>query len=498
MFQFRHLYISKHPILGSINIDFSINETDNEKSGVSTSVIIGKNGIGKSYILRAIIDIFRVAEILKETNDAFNSPKIDYKFNISYLLNDSLYEFTNIRPLEIVSFNAPKIWSCKINNKEVSLNELQLPYKIIASSMTITDKFPTPSVGRYCYRGVRNERTPSTTGTRTLVRKVVDGIIDSFSKKTTTTDDLCNLLKNLGLKSKIEIRYKIRYKDIFLTGNQSQESLKDIYSNWRKYFPDRSGEVWGAKFFHGIQNNSNKLQIICDYLNRCAANCNIGKYPIVYDVFSEENTLIQDAEAIKLLSNLDILTFPEIKVWKQNHKHGYEFVNSSSGETQQLCQFINVMSAINQDSLILIDEPENSSHPNWQINFIEWLQKIFADYRSCHFIIATHSHFLLSDLNPQWSSIIALTKDDNNQIKNIAEDINTFCWSTDDILYRIFQVRNTRNYVFESQMMRLYHLIEDNNGNRTEIVRLVEELSRYRLNDDDPLNELLKYAELHA
>lgn len=495
MFQFQHLYISKHPILGSINIDFSINETDSEKSGVSTSVIIGKNGIGKSYILRVIIDIFKIAEILKDTNDVFNSPKIDYKFKISYLLNDSLYEFTNIRQLEIVGFNAPKIWSCKINNKNASLKELQLPYKIIASSMTITDKFPTPSVGRYCYRGVRNERTPSTTGTRTLVRKVVDGLIDSFSNKTTTTKDLCNLLTNLDLKSNIEIRYKIRYKEVFLSGNLDPESLRDIYSNWEKYFPGRSGEVWGTKYFHGIQKDSNKLQIICDYLNSCAANYNLGKYPIVYDVFSEENTLVQDAAAIKLLSNLDILTFPEIKIWKISHKHGYEFVNSSSGETQQLCQFINVMSAINQDSLILIDEPENSSHPNWQINFIEWLQNIFADYRSCHFIIATHSHFLLSDLNPQWSRIIALTKDDNNQIKDIARDVNTFCWSTDDILYRVFHVRNTRNYVFEDKISHLYRLVSNKKMATNEAQQLLSELKTYVLNENDPLNKLIKFAE---
>ena len=495
MFQFQHLYISKHPILGSINIDFSINETDSEKSGVSTSVIIGKNGIGKSYILRVIIDIFKIAEILKDTNDVFNSPKIDYKFKISYLLNDSLYEFTNIRQLEIVGFNAPKIWSCKINNKNASLKELQLPYKIIASSMTITDKFPTPSVGRYCYRGVRNERTPSTTGTRTLVRKVVDGLIDSFSNKTTTTKDLCNLLTNLDLKSNIEIRYKIRYKEVFLSGNLDPESLRDIYSNWEKYFPGRSGEVWGTKYFHGIQKDSNKLQIICDYLNSCAANYNLGIYPIVYDVFSEENTLVQDAAAIKLLSNLDILTFPEIKIWKISHKHGYEFVNSSSGETQQLCQFINVMSAINQDSLILIDEPENSSHPNWQINFIEWLQNIFADYRSCHFIIATHSHFLLSDLNPQWSRIIALTKDDNNQIKDIARDVNTFCWSTDDILYRVFHVRNTRNYVFEDKISHLYRLVSNKKMATNEAQQLLSELKTYVLNENDPLNKLIKFAE---
>ena len=80
-------------------------------------------------------------------------------------------------------------------------------------------------------------------------------------------------------------------------------------------------------------------------------------------------------------------------------------------------------------------------------------------------------------------------------MKNIAENLNTFCWSVDDILYNVFHVRNTRNSVFENKMMRLYKLVTENNADREDINRLLDELERYKLTDDDPLNKLIKLAK---
>lgn len=219
-----------------------------------------------------------------------------------------------------------------------------------------------------------------------------------------------------------------------------------------------------------------------------------GSYSMVYDVFDLGNTLVEDAESIKLLSNLDILSFPEINVYKQEVEDGYEMVESSSGETQQLCQFISIMSAIEQNSLVLIDEPENSSHPNWQMSYIDWLQQIFHNYWNCHFIIATHSNFLLTDMNPEWSKIVALNKEEGRLI-DIADDVNTYCWSTDDILYRVFQVRTTRNRAFESDAINFYRLISDGKKNSQEARILYTRLSQYVLPGDDPLLKLIKMGE---
>ena len=75
---------------------------------------------------------------------------------------------------------------------------------------------------------------------------------------------------------------------------------------------------------------------------------------------------------------------------------------------------------------------------------------------------------------------------------------NAYCWSVDDILYRVFHVRNTRNYVFESKMIELYQLISNGTDDKRRIVDMVSELSRYQLNAEDPLKKLLDTAKAYV
>lgn len=494
MFQLINITIHKHPIFGYADLNFSDREVNlAHPSGSLISVIIGRNGIGKSYLLRAIVEIFRTVDAIIHRGEDVKIPNLDYRFGVKYYLDGHEYAITDIHAgLTPVGRNVGHTFLFKVDNHNATWQDIRLPQRIIASSMTIADKFPTPSVGIYNYRGVRSERTPSTTGTRTIVRKAVDGIVDSLAHKHTTREDISIILSELGFQSHLEIRYRFRYKGVFLRSDINPELLNDIYTNWRNYFQGRTGEVWGTKYYNALSNDSDKVELVCSFLSRCASNEEVSRNNLlVYNVFDENNTLVDDSEVIRLLSNLDILTFPEFKVYKQGNEKGYDFVDSSSGETQQLCQFISIMSSIESDSLILIDEPENSSHPNWQMSYIGWLQKIFKNYRDCHFLIATHSHFLLTDMQPEWGRIIALDKDGNG-LKNIVDEgMNTFCWSTDDILYRVFHVRNTRNSAFENDLYTLYDLLSKENGDVEEIRKLVNKLEQFVLAPGDPLKLII-------
>ncbi|MCI6828239.1 MAG: hypothetical protein MR924_03070 [Prevotella sp.] len=125
------------------------------------------------------------------------------------------------------------------------------------------------------------------------------------------------------------------------------ELLRDIYTNWKEHFQGRKGEVWGTKYYQTLSNHPDKVEQVCRFLQKCyELTGNNSRNLIVYDVFDINNTLVSDADVIKILSNLDILSFPEFKVYKANLNEGYDFVESSSGETQQLCQFISIMSVI--------------------------------------------------------------------------------------------------------------------------------------------------------
>ena len=333
------------------------------------------------------------------THPEVNMPDLPYRFAVTYLLDEHVYTFTDLSFGMEPAHRTFREYRFIKDGVSIKRQNFSTPCAVIASSMTIADKFPTPSSGIYKYRGVRSEKTPSTTGTRTVVRKAVDGIMDSLAHKHTTRDEISLILLELGFQSHLEIKYHLRYKDVFVRHDMTPDLLHDIYTNWKEYFHGRSGEVWGSRYYRTLCNYSDKIERVCEFLRRSAGILSQSRQNLlVYDVFDERNMLLEDAETIKLLSNLDILSFPEFKVYKKESQDSYDFMNSSSGETQQFCQFISIMSAIEHNSLILIDEPENSSHPNWQMNYIGWLQKIFREYRDCHFVIATHSHFLLTDM----------------------------------------------------------------------------------------------------
>jgi predicted ATPase len=77
-----------------------------------------------------------------------------------------------------------------------------------------------------------------------------------------------------------------------------------------------------------------------------------------------------------------------------------QFVRSRAGELQR--QFSNGENAlmffdkqIEENALYLLDEPENSLSPQFQIE-LKYLIEDSVRYKNCQFVIATHSPFMLS------------------------------------------------------------------------------------------------------
>ena len=104
---------------------------------------------------------------------------------------------------------------------------------------------------------------------------------------------------------------------------------------------------------------------------------------------------------------------------------------------------------------------------------------------------------MLSDLEPYTSDIIALDRDGDG-LRNIAEGVNTFNWSVDDILYRVFGVRNTRNRAFEEDIMDLYKMLSDGSEDYDKINDMIAKLSSVVLPGDDPLLEILNQARKYV
>lgn len=103
------------------------------------------------------------------------------------------------------------------------------------------------------------------------------------------------------------------------------------------------------------------------------------------------------------------------KQLKMDARYGLYFVGGdtivipeylSSGEQHFIIQVITLLIIANSSSLILIDEPELSLHPAWQMDYLKMLQTI-AQIGGHQFILATHSPQIF---DYHWSYTIDLYK----------------------------------------------------------------------------------------
>ncbi|WP_336034690.1 ATP-binding protein [Acinetobacter bereziniae] len=120
-----------------------------------------------------------------------------------------------------------------------------------------------------------------------------------------------------------------------------------------------------------------------------------------YEINEELNSLIfsQNSEnhKKKLISSLNymfkdsnkIVSFKKNKLYfKLKNGKTIEYKSLSSGERQVIYIFIKVLNALDNEALILMDEPEISLHLSWQENLISEIRKLND---SSQLVIVTHS-----------------------------------------------------------------------------------------------------------
>ena len=489
MFRILELTLHNHSVLKDLSLKFMNNEGD--KEGPYTSVIIGPNGSGKSYILRELINIFR------EIEQALKGKKTKYSdgyFLIDYIFDKIQYTVTNGKFyfLFIVD-NVELSPNVKLYDLNGDYNGLKIPSNIIASSIMLNDRFPffnSSKTSFYQYLGIR--RTAGTTSTHTPIRKTINAVIENLSNRS-FNDDINALTKFLEFEKGISFNYKPRYFDSFFTGNINPVKFHSAFQ--KRVEESKNGYTrWGASHYLKIKDDSYLIDRICNYLNSLSLNNVVYQKPrlklIRFDPATDEN-FIKNYDLIEHLFQLNIIESPSITVNKENNN--FEIENASSGELHFLLSFLSIFAKIKDDSIILIDEPEISLHPNWQMQYIDFLKRLFKKFKSCHFIIATHSHFLISDLNGVTSSTIRIKKENNN-VSAVLIYADTYAWSAEDILYSVFKVKTTRNYFIEKDLRELLSKISSESSDLSGMQLLINRLNSLALKEDDPVKEIIKKA----
>jgi len=133
-----------------------------------------------------------------------------------------------------------------------------------------------------------------------------------------------------------------------------------------------------------------------------------------------------------------------------------EPLDLSSGEKQILIIFLTILLKENKPYILMMDEPENSLHSNWQINFVENIRKL---NNKVQIIIATHNPLLM--LNREGNEIGRVSVD-NDIVKVDIREEGTKYMDVCATLLNYPQVSSLVGKEMREKIQRLYKLKTQN------------------------------------
>ena len=203
-------------------------------------------------------------------------------------------------------------------------------------------------------------------------------------------------------------------------------------------------------------------------------------------------------EAIKLALETDLLTIYQPFVFGKGERQ-LPLSELSSGQWHVLSSLLFTAIAVDDGSLVLIDEPENSLHPAWQREYPVLFHNALSCVKGVHVVVATHSPLIASSLPPIQAEVIKLARNRNGNIAANRVESGPFGWTADDILLQVFGLESTRSAAFEKEMELSLRLF--GNGNRSSsalkasVLRLTE-FAKYLPKDDIARNVISTMASV--
>lgn len=315
------------------------------------------------------------------------------------------------------------------------------PKKIIAISATPTDRFPSHRAygegGRnrmvddsiYSYVGPRTSQNliSRNHAARLLVYEIV-----TKADKLKSSMFCRDLLKYICVPGSLNISFRLKR----LFGSKPIDAvMKNLLT------PKDSNELF-IRIPQEIQNASAEdlHEISAEFEELAMHKQRYGRIPAYLTFNSQTADLLPvglSLRAIKFGLGSGYLDVAEITVGDLNQEA------LSAGQWALFSSLLTLALMANNDSLVLIDEPENGLHPEWQRDYLSHVVNALGEASNCHVIVATHSPLVLSSLPLKNSDVISLTRRDG-QIFPSQLDCAPSGWNTTSLLEEIFDIDSAR------------------------------------------------------
>lgn len=205
-------------------------------------------------------------------------------------------------------------------------------------------------------------------------------------------------------------------------------------------------------------------------------------------------------EIINFLKN-NKLEIKDIIFQKQKNGRKFSIYELSSGEYTFLRALFVLSLAMQKNSLVIYDEPENSLHPEWQSRLIKYIIEIVNKFgNGATILIATHSPLITASFSNK--NVKVSEHNTNNPFNFKWIDYKYYGWSANLVLTEQFDLQSARPTEFTDKFNEiLEYYIKNDWINLENAINSLERNENFCLSNKDNLNstyeaiknELLKH-----
>lgn len=443
------------------------------------TAIIGKNGTGKSHLLGSIVRTFTMLEEYasgkKETLKQFPLDFLSYRVDGAFCSIDQYHhrkpEFT-------------------IDGHLVHASQLPLPQRVVALTISPFDKFPVPrplpysvapaESSLYRYLGLRDRFGKS--AIETLLFRSLSNLFETSENEALRRSNIGAVFEFLNLRPSITAVYRFKVSSSVRHALAQGKSLLD---------PDVVQDTFLLRRVEEVVNSGVDAEHL-SFLLKVALTRSDGKALRLTANFEFGGILDEDFGMLQPIRRAGFLQLAGVEVTDKTGRVS-DLRKGSSGQISIVSSLMALASVITNGSLVLIDEPELSLHPEWQVKYIDLLIRTFGRYLGCHFVVATHSPMVISEL-PSHAEVVSLDAAILPSVDELAGR------SADYLLAEAFGVPTNGNLHVREMIASALRLVAAGQAHSSDFSQRMDVLRRFsaELEEEDPAKTIINNLQAIA
>jgi hypothetical protein len=340
----------------------------------------------------------------------------------------------------------------------------------------------------YRYIGSKNEAGQFSSSGQ--INRVMESLIFATNKSRRELYQLENVFYFLGYEPVIRAVYGFRQNKETIERLVHQEISE---SELLEYLFNRSKPSSQKYELERLKFSSSNIQARLSDAARNIVNRSENNnykqlsFDLNFNRYGDQSWVVDLYEDISLLRKFRFINLTDLLLLKSSVNDWIKLREASSGEQCIVLTMLGIGSEIAENSLICIDEPEISLHPEWQERYIDLLTTTFSDVSGCHFILATHSPLILSRIRAAESSVLLMDESKTYSGEDYSKK------SSDYQLVEAFRTPGYKNEYLTREALTVISQLSTTGKIPSEYYEKLKTLSEALnlLEEDDPVKKLI-------